>query len=197
MPVNKSHLYDPGIYFVTFTNYNWLPLFEITNAYELVYKWFDYLKTNGHHVNAYVIMPNHLHALVGFTAGTKSLNAIIGNAKRFMAYDIVERLRQSCDTRLLSVLSSGVSPADKKKGKLHEVFGPSFDAKLCHSYHFINQKLDYIHGNPVSKKWHLVTFPGDYVHSSAGFYETGKHRIYTVMHVADCVEEYWFDKYPR
>ena len=38
------------MYFCTFTCYNWLHLFDITNAYELVYKWFDELKKNNHEV---------------------------------------------------------------------------------------------------------------------------------------------------
>ena len=37
MAVDKPHLYDPGIYFLTFTNYKWLPLFHSTNSFDLVY----------------------------------------------------------------------------------------------------------------------------------------------------------------
>lgn len=33
------------------------------------------------------------------------------------------------------------------------------------------QKLDYIHKNPVSGKWNLVTNPLDYFYSSIRFYE--------------------------
>ena len=42
-----------GIYFITFTCQQWLPLFEITNRYDTVYKWVDYLKTKGHYVNGH------------------------------------------------------------------------------------------------------------------------------------------------
>lgn len=56
-------------------------LFDITNSYDLVYKWFDYLKDNGHYVIGYVIMPNHLHAVIGFRNTGKSINTIVGNAK--------------------------------------------------------------------------------------------------------------------
>jgi len=34
--------------FITFTCYKWLPLIELTNSHDVVYKWFDYLKTKGH-----------------------------------------------------------------------------------------------------------------------------------------------------
>jgi len=33
-----------GTYFITFTYQHWLPLFEITNSYNTVYKWFAHLK---------------------------------------------------------------------------------------------------------------------------------------------------------
>jgi hypothetical protein len=41
-------------YFITFTCKNWLLLFEITNSYHKVYKWFDYLKNKGHYIKGYV-----------------------------------------------------------------------------------------------------------------------------------------------
>ena len=63
----------------------WRNLFSITNTYDAVYKWFDFLYENKHRVIGYVIMPNHVHALIYFPEMKKSLNTIIGNAKRFMA----------------------------------------------------------------------------------------------------------------
>ena len=73
-----------GTYFITSTCKHWLPLFEITNSYDTVYKWFDYLKTKGHYIKGYVIMPNHLHALIDFGVSEKNINTIVSNGKRFM-----------------------------------------------------------------------------------------------------------------
>ena len=42
-----------GTYFITFTCQHCLPLFEITNSYDAVYKWFDHLKTKGHYIKGY------------------------------------------------------------------------------------------------------------------------------------------------
>jgi len=92
-----------GIYFITFTCQHWLPLFEITKGYDAVYKWFDYLKTKGHLVKGYVIMPNHLHVLIDFGISTKSINTIVSNGKRFMAYKIVERLKKQNEAEVLSI----------------------------------------------------------------------------------------------
>jgi len=194
MPVNKEHIFEPGIYFVTFTNYKWIPLFNITDSYDLVYNWFDILKANGHSILGYVIMPNHVHILIGFTKTKKSINTIIGNGKRFIAYDIIERLKIAGNNELLKTLAEGVSMSDKRKGKLHEVYEPSFDIKLCMTYKFVKQKLDYIHSNPVSKKWSLVTEPADYVHSSAKYYLMGIHGSYKVVDSNDWINENWFSE---
>jgi REP element-mobilizing transposase RayT len=191
MAVDKEHIREPGIYFLTFTNYKWLPLFEITKSYDLIYKWFNVLKSKGHYIAGYVIMPNHIHALIGFHPTDKSINSIVGNGKRFIAYGIVERLNEARYTDLLKTLEEGVSVSDKHKGKLHEVFEPSFDLKLCYSYKFLKQKLDYMHSNPVSKKWNLVKDVIDYLHSSARFYETGDQSVYEVQHVNEWVFEHW------
>ena len=58
MPVKRKIPYPDGIFFITFTCYNWLPLIDIINGYDLVYKWFDYLKEHGDYIVGYQIMPN-------------------------------------------------------------------------------------------------------------------------------------------
>jgi REP element-mobilizing transposase RayT len=85
MAVKFKHGDNYTMYFCTFTCYNWLHLFDITNAYDLVYKWFDELKKNNHEVIAYVMMPNHFHAILYFPQTGYDLNKIIGNGKRLIA----------------------------------------------------------------------------------------------------------------
>ncbi|MFM7854986.1 MAG: hypothetical protein ACKO96_24440, partial [Flammeovirgaceae bacterium] len=64
MSVRRQITEKDGIFFITFTCARWLHLFEQAQAYDVVYKWFDYLKSKGHYVLGYVIMPNHVHALL-------------------------------------------------------------------------------------------------------------------------------------
>jgi hypothetical protein len=171
-----------GLYFITVTCHQWLPRIELTSGYDIVYKWFDHLKGKGHYLTGYVIMPNHLYVLIAFTKSDISINTIVGNGKRFMAYEIVKRFEEKGDMEMLNKLAEGVSSRDYKRGKLHEVFEPSFDWKECRSSRFINQKLNYIHDNPCRGKWNLVSSPVDYVHSSTKFYLTGEQGVYEVFH---------------
>jgi REP element-mobilizing transposase RayT len=181
MSVRRAITEKDGIYFITFTCKSWLPLFEQTNSYNAVYKWFDHLKSNGHYITGYVILPNHLHVLIGFKALTQSINTIVSNGKRFIAYEIVKRLEEQNNTAILKTLSDAVIESDRKRGKLHQVFESSFDAKECRRQEFINQKLSYMHNNPCTGVWNLAASPSEYVHSSALFYQTGKHSIYEVI----------------
>ncbi len=188
MAIKQQISANDGIYFITITCFNWLHLFEITNGYECVYKWFNSLKKNGHYINGYVIMPNHLHALISFSNTGKNINTIVGNGKRFMAYDIVDRLQEMKNAVILTKLSNAVNPSDKKRGKLHEVFEDSFDNKECFTKKFIEQKLDYIHWNACTGKWNLASCPENYVHSSAGFYYKGVQGIFKVDNIMEMMD---------
>ncbi len=187
MSVRTQHSYEKDWY-ITFTCFEWLPLFEMANGYDLVYSWFDYLKVKDEaDILSYVIMPNHFHAIIHLRNEERNLNKLVANGKRFMAYEIIKRLQLQSEEvsagssfrdpaltiRILQRLAEGVSKTDKKKGQKHRVFEPSFDAKYVVSDKFVSQKLDYIHHNPVKGKWNLVDEFTDYEHSSASFYELG------------------------
>src|SRR3954452_16983334 len=110
MSVRAQHGNEPTLYYITYTCYNWLHLFSKTNGYDLVYKWFDYLKNIAKiKVTAYIIMPNHVHAIFFFPDTNYNLNTIISNAKRFIAYEIVNRLKQLNENKILQQLEDAVS----------------------------------------------------------------------------------------
>ena len=168
------------VFFITITCYNWIPLFEITDFYAEIYKWFDILKSKNHLVNGFVIMPNHLHALIYVDENSTSINKLVANGKRFMAYEIIKRLKQLDKTDLLLQLEKAVSLKEKVKGKLHEVFELSFDCKPCYDKKFLEQKLVYIHHNPCTGKWNLADEFVNYKHSSAAFYQKEHQGSYEV-----------------
>ena len=180
MPVRKEIPYNAGLYFITFTCYRWLHLIEQVNGYDLVYKWFTYLQTQNHRVVGYVIMPNHVHVMIDFSPSAKKLNTVVGDGKRFIAYDIIRRLKDYGATQTLNLLEKAVSAKDRKNGHRHEVWEESFDWKYCKTAPFAYQKLSYIHNNPCNGKWNLALDITKYEHSSARFYISGKHARYEV-----------------
>ena len=174
MSIRYKHDDAYTTYFCTFTCFNWIHLFEITQSYDLVYDWFKVLKTKYNcDVVAYVIMPNHLHVILYFREAGFSLNKIISNGKRFIAYEIIKRIQKKGAMQLLQKLSDELTEREKRKGQKHKVFTDSFDAKPIYSEKFFLQKLNYIHNNPVKGKWNLAKDFSEYEHSSASFYEFG------------------------
>ena len=179
MSIGRKITEPNGIYFITFTCTRWLPLFQMTDGYGAVYKWFDYLRKNKHYIAGYVIMPSHVHALIAFSGSRTDINTVIANGKRFMAYDLVKRLKEQGRDAILVQLASWVNQTERLKNKQHEVFEPSFDRKECRTNFFTKKKVDYIHINPC--KSGLVQLPEDYLHSSAKYYYTGEQGIYPVI----------------
>ena len=171
-----------GIYFITFTCHHWLPLIDTAGAYEDVYNFFAVLNQKGHRVAGYVIMPNHVHLLLHYSGEGATLNLLIGNGKRFMAYSVVKKLQEKNRQDLLLKLKQGVEPKDKARGKLHEVWKPGFDVKPCRTEKFLLQKLHYIHDNPVQGKWRLASDNASYEHSSCLFYFYQQQRRCEVIH---------------
>jgi REP element-mobilizing transposase RayT len=186
MAVRITHDNNHQLHFITFTCFQWLNLFEITNGYRYVYKWFEYLRTRkGINVICYVIMPNHLHLILQLPKPDMELNKIIANGKRFLAYAMIEALVTMGQHAILDLLYYSVSYRRRNKGQRHRVFEDSFDAKPIYTKEFLYQKIDYIHHNPVRGKWQLVDDYILYTHSSASFYENGKVHFFSPLHFED------------
>lgn len=171
MAVKLTQNENEQVYFCSFTCVDWLPLFEITNLYDEIYKWLNLLVRKNHQVLGFVIMPNHMHLLIYFNDHNSKINTLLANGKRFLAYEIIKRLNALGRDDLLTVLSEYVTEEERKRKKKHRVFQPSSDIKPCYTSGFILQKLEYIHKNPVTGRWNLANSFVEYLHSSAAYYE--------------------------
>ena len=61
MPILQTIPYDDG-------TFSWLvAINRQPDGYDIVFKWFDYLKLKSHKINGDII-PDHLHALISFAA---------------------------------------------------------------------------------------------------------------------------------
>ena len=161
-------------------------LFKITDLYDEIYKWFDILTKRNHQISGFVIMPNHLHMIIYVAEDKSTINTILGNGKRFLAYEIVRRLETKNREDILQILASHVTPSERKRGKKHRVFEVSSDIKPCYTDKFLLQKLEYIHANPVTGKWELADSAEKYLHSSAAFYELNlEHPKIKITHYND------------
>jgi putative transposase len=167
---NKINLHNE-IYFITFTILGWRHVF-ITDKYRnLIYKWFAYMKEKYDNIiYGYVIIPNHIHLIIKITEKSTLPPVLIQNAKRFLAYQIVELLGEDNNTELLNYFASR---ARSKYGARHKVFEDKYDSLVIQSEKLFLEKLNYIHNNPCQEKWKLADTPEDYKYSSAANYILG------------------------
>ena len=175
MAVRKLRSKPDAVYFATFTCYQWLPLLEQVNGYDLVYNWMHQAHSLGYRFFGYAIMPNHAHFVIRVPQDG-AINTVLSNGKRLLAYEIIERLKADGRNSILTQLSSGLRPSDVARGQKHRVFATSTDLIECFSGKMIEAKLKYIHANPISKKWRLAEDAVEYPHSSFAFYVRGEDR---------------------
>ncbi|MBK7114376.1 MAG: hypothetical protein IPH60_18300 [Flavobacteriales bacterium] len=175
MAVRRKREKDHAVYFGTFTCYQWIPLLHMTNAYDAVYKWMHIAHGLGYRFFGYAIMPNHFHFVIRVPEGG-AVNTVLANGKRFLAYEIIERSKALGLDDVLLQLQQGVRASDSARKQKHRVFATSTDLIELFDARMIEQKLKYIHANPVSKKWHLVDDAVEYPHSSFAFYADGRNR---------------------
>jgi REP element-mobilizing transposase RayT len=121
-------------------------------------------------------MPSHLHAII--KPVSDSIGAIIQQFGSFTAHEILKKLRSDNQKDLLGLFQQ------KKRDQRHEhSIWQDIQAKNIYSLDFLQQKMEYIHQNPVAKDWKLVEDRADYLYSSAGYYDYGRQPIIEIMNV--------------
>ena len=84
------------------------------------------MKNTASKATAYTIMPNHVHCILFFLNENYDLNKIVGNGKRFMAYELIKRLQAKGLTKILLQLKEGLNERDVTRGQKHKVFEALF-----------------------------------------------------------------------
>ena len=118
-------------------------------------------------------------------------STVVSNGKRFIAYEIVNRLIELKKFDILKILEQGVQPKDRSRGKKHEVWKDAFDIKECRTEKFLCQKMHYMHNNPCHPRWNLAAEPHLYYHSSASQYRNGKVSAYPVTDYLKFITMYY------
>ena len=162
---------DNGIYFITTTVVNWIDVFTRKELAEVVIESLRYCqKEKGLIIYAWCLMPSHLHMMVSADEG-KKLPDIIRDFKKFTSRKITSSINEINESRdwLLNKFSFAAkihAKSDEFKFWQDGYHPISVETKL-----FKDQKLNYIHQNPVEAG--IVYEPEHYVYSSAINYGDG------------------------
>jgi REP element-mobilizing transposase RayT len=151
------------IYFITSTVNHWIPLFHRADYAEIILEALSFRAEKGQiRINAYIIMPNHIHMMLTVNEG-HTLTDFIRDFHKFTAKRIIETLEME-NNRVLERFR--VESRDRKI----QVWRKTHSPKQITSWKFFLQKLEYIHNNPLNARWRLCERPEEYAYSSAGVY---------------------------
>lgn len=151
-----------GIYFISFSVKDWIDVFTRTIYLDIVVDSLDYSISKGDiNLYAWCIMSNHLHLIL--KARNKTIGDFVRDFKKFTSKKIIRAIKEN--------------PSESRKEWLLELFlvknNRCFWARGYHpielwSTEIFQQKLDYLHDNPVVSG--MVRKPEHYVYSSANDY---------------------------
>jgi putative transposase len=160
--------------FITATILNWNHLLAADNMKSIVVDSLQWLVTNKRcSVNAFVIMPNHIHLLWKIADGYDRKD-VQGAFLSFTAHAFKKSLKENN----AELEKYRVDDADRT----YQFWERNPLVKECYTMKFFLQKLDYIHLNPCREKWNLAVLPEDYYWSSASFYELQDSKFPWLTH---------------
>ena len=120
-------------------------------------------------IYAYAILDNNLHLVV---AGD-NLADIMRDFKSYTAKRLIAQLEQDQKTWVLNQLQYYKQPAKTRSD--YQVWQEGFHPQQIISDEMLQQKIDYLHHNPV--RIGVVERPEDWLYSSARDYAGGKGLI--------------------
>jgi putative transposase len=162
-----------GLYFITSTIVEWIPVFTSRTYFEIVINALQYCMANMDlNLYAYVILDNHFH-LVAFAP---EFSRMIASLRKFTARKIIDQLNIDKKVWLLNQLAFY-----KKTYKVesdHQIWQEGVHPELIQNPGMFLQKIDYIHKNPVKRG--LVDVPEHWRYSSARNYSSNEHSVIQV-----------------
>jgi REP element-mobilizing transposase RayT len=161
---SRYKIYEPGqIYFITSTIVQWIPVFTRKAYIDILLDSLKFCRSNkGLKIFAYVILDNHLHLLVS----GENLSNIIKDFKRHTAREILNLAQKEKKLWLLNQFK--FYRLKHKTDSDYQVWQEGFHPKLITSEEMLQQKIEYIHDNPV--RIGLVEKSEDWLYSSARNY---------------------------
>jgi REP element-mobilizing transposase RayT len=154
--------YFDELYFLTATCNSWQNLILNPIYQKIILESLDFFTAQNYcRIYGFVIMPNHIHLIIGIKPenGKKFQLRFL----KYTAQQIIRKMQLNQDPLLESIKSSQVDRSYQFWERRPKWIS------ITHADMFW-QKLNYIHNNPLQKKWNMVENPEDYTLSSAASY---------------------------
>ena len=156
---------DNGLYFVTLTVLLKIPIFTNSTYMNIIIENLKFYRKNQElKIFSYVIMDNHVHLILSHP---ENLTKVLQNFKSYSAKKLISSLKNDSRDWILSLMNNFKSKY--KKGSIYQFWQEGNHPKKIVNIEMFNQKVEYIHHNPVRRG--LVANAQDWIYSSARCYE--------------------------
>ena len=164
MSRNYKMLDKEGMYFISFAVINWIDVFVRQQYFELICESLNYcIKNKGMVIYAYCIMPSHIHMI--FSDNNENPSKLLGEFKTFTSKNMRKAIENNnFESRKEWILGMMKRAGAKNSNVKNYQFWQQHNQPMeLWSNKFMDQKVNYIHNNPVE----------------AGFVEEAEHWKYS------------------
>ncbi|WP_199562675.1 REP-associated tyrosine transposase [Pedobacter chinensis] len=140
---------DNGIYFITTTVVGWIDAFTRKELASVIIESIKYCqKEKGLNVYSWCLMPSHLHMIISAEEG-KNLSDIMRDFKKFTSKKIIKTIKEINESRDWLLDKFSFAARINTKTEEFKFWQDGFHPIALYSNEFKDQKLNYIHDNPV------------------------------------------------
>ena len=127
-------------------------------------------------------MPNHIHMIVfDQTLDNQQLKQTLQDFRKFTGHQLADYIDNQLPGNIAAVIHE-----KNLEDRQRQVQQPGWHAEGIVNEAFWEQKVDYIHMNPVKKGY--VELPEHWLHSSAGFWIKGEAGVLPVTDLSEAFE---------
>lgn len=165
-----------GAYFISFATVYWIDVFTRDIYFSVIIESLDYCRKNkGMEIYGYCIMPSHVHLI--FRSAEADPSGLIRDFKGFTSRKMLKTIEENTQESRKEWLLWMFEKAGKKNSnvKNRQFWQQNNKPIELWSLKVFEQKLNYIHNNPVISGF--VTNPIDWKYSSARNYASNDDTI--------------------
>jgi REP element-mobilizing transposase RayT len=126
-------------------------------------------------------MPNHLHLVISLLKN-KAIEKVLSKFHSYTGHEIIKALKQDKKVTLLELFRNA---ALLKTSDREYLIWESTLARPIETEEVLIARVEYLHNNPMAKKWRLVETRDAYPFSSACFYDKDIQPIIAVDDVRE------------
>jgi len=171
------------LHYVTFQVVRWIDVFTRKVYRDIVVESLRYCQHNkGLEIYAFVVMSNHIHAILRSSTG--KLSDTIREFKSFTAKQILDSIQQESESRREWMINEFEFAAKKhKRNEKYQLWTHENHPIILYSNALIQQRINYIHDNPVRSG--IVANQEDYLYSSARAYAGMDYMLDVIVPLMD------------